>query len=210
MTRRTTRATRTAMKLHTKAGDGGETSLLDGRRVRKCDARVEACGGVDELSSWLGVVVTHLPRGAASAIRELREAQRVLVRAGAVVAVQGGAGGATTPRVALGAGPAGKLEAAIARMQSELPDLAEFILPGGCVAAAWTHVARTVCRRAERAVVRLRDAADGSADAQLADVLAFLNRLGDYLFTLARGLNHRAGTPETGWRATPRRKGCRG
>ncbi len=180
------------MKIYTKRGDGGETDLFGGARVAKDDLRVEAYGAVDELNACVGMVI------AASAQDEVRTAlqrvQNVLFDVGSVLAAipaareKGSVGeGATTADVEA-------LETAIDLAESELPDLRSFILPGGCPAAAALHVARTVCRRAERRIVashRVSPLAEPN--------LRYVNRLSDLLFVFARLENARGGIGDVEW-----------
>ena len=172
------------MKLYTRKGDGGETSLLSGGRVGKEHGRVEAYGTVDELSSVLGLL--RCEEVSEEVGRQLIAIQEVLFSIGATLADPEG-------RMDHDAGvwDAAALEGWIDEMDDELESLTTFILPGGCRAAAISHVARTVCRRAERRVCDLERAPEG--------VLAYLNRLSDALFTLARFANARAGVSETSW-----------
>ncbi len=176
------------MKIYTRGGDDGSTALFGGARVAKDDPRVEAYGSVDELNAVLGVLRTEpLPEGAEE---HLLRVQSALLTIGAMLADPEG-------RVAYeeAALDPAVLEAWIDRMEEELEPLARFILPGGVRAAAWAHLARTVCRRAER---RVRSLAQGGAE--VAAVLPYLNRLSDALFTLARLTNLRAGVPDPEWR----------
>ena len=164
------------MKVYTKTGDGGETSLFSGGRVSKNSSRIEAYGTVDELNSLLGLLsAEELPP---EVLERLREVQSALFVVGSSLADPKGRLGDKA-----GSLSAEGLEAWIDAMDSELPELRAFILPGGCREAALAHVARTVCRRAERRVVAV-DEAGGV-------VVAYLNRLSDLLFVLARWLNHR-------------------
>jgi cob(I)alamin adenosyltransferase len=161
----------------TRGGDGGETSLGDGARVRKDTPRIAAIGAVDEANATIGVLRLHtgaLPDADAM----LARIQNDLFDLGADLCVPGEAG----ERLRLSDAPVARLEAEIAAINAALPPLTSFILPGGSPAAAHAHVARTVVRRAERAVV----AVDGISPA----VIRYLNRLSDHLFILARRLNH--------------------
>jgi cob(I)alamin adenosyltransferase len=178
------------MKIYTKTGDGGETSLFSGGRVGKDDLRVEAYGTVDELVSHIGLLTSENLPDAVSA--ELVAIQNSLFVVGSVLADPGGRV-SHDPR---SWGTEG-LESWIDRMEAHVAPLTAFILPGGCRAAAVAHVARTVCRRAERRVLPLREDRGGVPD----DVIAYLNRLSDALFVLARYLNALAGIPEPEWRA---------
>jgi len=178
------------MKIYTKTGDQGETSLFAGGRVRKDHVRVEAYGTVDELNSLLGVVRSYdLPDQAEA---WLEAVQNVLFVVGADLATPMD----SSPKwlVRLDEQPITALEQAIDRMDQDLPKMTAFILPGGVPAAAALHVARTVCRRAERVCVSL--AADEPINPL---VLIYLNRLSDFLFTLARWVNLQAGETETKW-----------
>ena len=188
------------MKIYTKRGDGGETDLLGGGgRVSKDDLRVEACGAVDELNAFIGLVAAQSTRSGSSDL--LQAIQRVLFRIGAALADNpatsrdGSGGGADERDVA-------DLEAAIDAAEEELPPLRSFVLPGGSPAAATLQAARTVCRRAERRVVSLQ------RQQPLPDrSLGYLNRLSDLLFVLARLENQRAGVPDIEWLGREGRSG---
>jgi len=173
------------MKVYTKTGDTGETSLFSGGRVVKDDPRIEAYGTIDELNSVLGLLLTTpVPESAAS---ELRDVQSSLFVIGSVLADADGK--LDQDESAWKTAP---LEAWIDDMDDSLDDLRAFILPGGSEGAALAHVGRTVCRRAERRVLAVEDVRPG--------VVAYLNRLSDALFVLARFLNARLGIAETEWR----------
>lgn len=180
------------VKIYTRTGDAGQTSLGSGGRVPKSDLRVEAYGTVDELSAALGVLrAESLPEGVDA---RLLEVQTVLFAVGAVLADPAGRFG-HDPR----AWSDEPLEGWIDLMETELDPLRTFIVPGGCRAAALAHVARATCRRAERRVQALSargDVAEG--------VLPYLNRLSDLLFVLARFLNLRHGHPDVPWRRPDR------
>lgn len=184
------------MKIYTKTGDQGDTSLFGGDRVRKHDHRVESYGTVDELNSLLGLIRAE---GVPSEAGEwLERIQNDLFHLGADLATPLDVQSAWVVRIAPEAVTA--LEQAIDRMDEVLPSLQQFILPGGTRAAAATHVARTVCRRAERQCVRLAD------DETINPVtVIYLNRLSDLLFTLARWLNFQAGESEQAWQVIPRK-----
>ena len=178
-------------RIYTKAGDGGETGLGDGSRVSKDHARVEAVGAVDELNAVLGLLAAHAPDGPE---RELvRSVQNDLFDVGADLCVPPKEGEAPDQCLRVTAAQVGRLEAAIDRLNARLQPLTSFVLPGGSPAAAWCHLARTVCRRAERAVVTL-----AHAEPVNPQVLAFLNRLSDLLFVLARVAN-RDGKDDVLW-----------
>jgi len=178
------------VKIYTKTGDGGETSLFGGARVRKDDARIEAYGTIDELNSTIGVARAASPWSPLDA--RLHAIQSDLFDIGAHLA---------SPGTSRFAGPddaqIAALEQSIDAMESELAPLRAFILPGGTPAAAQLHVARTVCRRAERLVVALRD----DDPATLASI-AYLNRLSDFLFVAARFANHQSGVADVPWKPT--------
>jgi len=185
------------MKVYTGGGDRGRTSLFSGERIAKDDGRVEAYGDVDELNSLLGALTAALPDGCEDRIDELRKIQSDLFRIGASLATSGDDPSFSAVRDFPGAN-ARFLEDAIDRMDAMLPRLSQFILPGGHPAACWSHVARCVCRRAERHTVRaLREAA--LAEDTTSGALVYLNRLSDYLFVLARYCNLATNTPETPW-----------
>jgi cob(I)alamin adenosyltransferase len=176
------------VKIYTRTGDHGETSLFGGARVAKNDPRIEAYGTVDELSSCIGVArASSLPTESDAVLEQV---QRDLFDVGAHLASPGTSRfpGVEPQRVE-------DLERAIDAMERELPPLTNFILPGGTLAAAHLHVARTVCRRAERCVVGLHD----DTPATLSTVI-YLNRLSDYLFVAARFANWRAGVGDVEWR----------
>ncbi|MBX3063639.1 MAG: cob(I)yrinic acid a,c-diamide adenosyltransferase [Anaerolineae bacterium] len=178
------------MKIYTKTGDSGETSLFAGGRVLKDHLRVEAYGTVDELNSVLGMVRSYqLPE---QAVQWLETVQNQLFVVGADLATPLEAQPAWLVR--LDDSPAAMLETAIDQMDEELEPLRSFILPGGAPPAAMLHIARTVCRRAERVCVSLRD-----AEGVNAKCLIYLNRLSDFLFTLARWINKEMGETEMKW-----------
>lgn len=176
------------MRVYTRTGDAGETGLLGEARVRKDALRIEAVGSLDEVNAALGLAGAALAEGWE---REcLAKIQRDLFAIGAHLAdVRPGGRSAGPDAEAVSA-----IEAAIDRAQVELPALTRFILPGGSEAAARLHLARSICRRAERRVVGL------AAQEPVAPlVLAYLNRLSDLLFVLARWMNQRAGAAEQQW-----------
>jgi len=178
------------VKIYTRTGDRGETSLLDGTRVGKADPRVEAFGEVDELNAWLG-----LSRSTALA-SDLDEAlvaiQRDLFALGARLADPASKIAARVAKVALGDDDVERLEHVIDRLEAELPPLTRFILAGGSPGGAALHVARAVCRRAERRMMALEPAPE-------AVMIRYINRLSDLLFVMARAVNRRAGVAETEW-----------
>ena len=181
------------MKIYTEAGDDGYTTRADGRRVRKSDPLLEAVGTVDELSSTVGLCLVAAAHDAEVAA-VLAPVQGELFAVGAHLAA-GHAGAAS----ALGpdADTIGRVERAIDDVSDRLAPLDRFVSPGGCELSARLHVARTVCRRAER---RVTAAADADAHV-LPDVLKYLNRLGDLLFVLSRLANRHAGVADAPWNA---------
>jgi cob(I)alamin adenosyltransferase len=188
------------MKIYTGSGDRGKTSLFSGERVLKDHERIEAYGTLDELNAVLGALSAALPAGLADAAAEIERIQATLFIIGAWLATAPGAPAAAS-LAGLDPGVIGQVESAIDRMDAGLPPLKEFILPGGDGAAAWAHIARTVCRRAERRVVGLSAAhSDDPAADQIARALVFLNRLSDYLFVLARHINRLQGRSDIRWK----------
>jgi cob(I)alamin adenosyltransferase len=179
------------VKIYTRTGDQGATSLFDGTRVSKADARVDAYGEIDELNAAIGVAVAAGVDAEIAAL--LNGIQRDLHAVGAMLADPRHKIAARVEKAALGAASVVRLEAAIDRFDEELPPLRRFILPGGTPAAASLHVARTICRRAERRIVGL---GEGEVDPIL---VTYVNRLSDLLFTTARAVNHRAGVADTEW-----------
>ena len=185
------------MKIYTRTGDGGKTNLLSGERVPKCHNRIDACGDIDELNSWIGVVLSALPDDQTDRQHELRAIQSDLLHMGAFVATiaeSSAADGIRGPTAAR----TGALESAIDRLDSSLEPLTRFILPGGSPVSAWAHVSRTVCRRAERRVIAVC-AQEEAKPKGFDETQRYLNRLSDYLFTLARYCNHIATEPDQIW-----------
>lgn len=179
------------MKIYTKTGDEGRTSLFDNTRVSKADDRVDAYGEVDELNACLGSARAAIgPGDLAEAIAEI---QKELFAVGTRLADPSSRVADRVSKAVVTPEAIARLEATIDRLESELPPLRRFILPGGSAAGAQLHVARTVCRRAERRVVALGPEAVEPA------VVVYLNRLSDLLFVAARVANHRAGIPEVEW-----------
>lgn len=181
------------MKIYTRTGDAGKTGLFGGGRVDKDSVRVEAYGAVDELNATLGVVRNALDPDSTTPGDWLESVQNDLFALGAELAtVAGHEARLTVPRIA--AGDIARLESWIDELELTLPELKNFILPGGCAAGAALHQARTTCRRAERRVVTA-----GREAPVRSEIVVYLNRLSDFLFVLARSVNHRAGVPETPW-----------
>ena len=180
------------MKVYTKTGDTGLTSLIGGTRVPKSSHRIDAYGTVDELNSWIGLVrdqeINHPRRDL------LKEIQDRLFTVGSALATDPAA---TTRKAlpALIASDVTRLEDAIDQMDAQLPPLREFVLPGGHPAVSYCHLARTVCRRAERLVIALH------ADAPVEDlIITYLNRLSDYLFVLSRAMAQDLGAEQVTWK----------
>ena len=178
------------MKIYTKRGDSGDTSLFGGRRVSKDDLRIEAYGTVDELNAFLGAVASQCQD--ATLQQALQRVQGQLFGVGADLATPLDARTSYISRI--DAGPSQQLEKEIDAWEQQLPPLTHFILPGGSAAGAALHIARTICRRAERRVVAL-----ARTEAVNEQVLIYLNRLSDWLFVLARTVNHRQNIPEAPW-----------
>ena len=178
-------------RIYTKSGDRGDTGLGDGTRVPKDAPRVDAYGQVDELNAVLGLVLAHCPDCPEAAF--LRSIQNDLFDVGADLCVPLTEGDVAGKCLRVTTAQAERLEKAIDRLNEKLEPLRSFILPGGTQAAAWLHLARTVCRRAERALVTLMHTERVNEQA-----LIYLNRLSDFLFVLARVANG-GGTGDVLW-----------
>lgn len=181
------------MKVYTKTGDKGQTSLVGGQRVSKCCDRLESYGTVDELNSHIGLLISMCSDDADKAF--LTNIQAALFVVGGYLATDNNQheirqGNIVTADMVEG------IEREIDRLQELLPPLRLFILPGGSMAASQAHVCRTVCRRAERCILRLAECG-AEVDEQ---VLSYINRLSDYFFVLARKLNVDAGIEDIVWR----------
>jgi cob(I)alamin adenosyltransferase len=179
------------MRIYTKTGDSGETGLFDGTRVSKADPRVDAYGCVDELGAWIGLVRSNGTDEDLDAA--LTRIQRDLFAMGSLLADPTHKISARVDKAVLGDEDIHRLEHLIDTLELGLPPLRRFILAGGSPVAAHLHVARAVCRRAERVVIALGPREPGDPCIQ------YLNRLGDLLFVMARAANHRAGVPEVEW-----------
>ncbi len=184
----------TKSNLYTRTGDAGETSLVGGERVRKSCARLDAYGTLDEFSATLGVVLSS-PDCPEELRQQLLTVQNELFNLGAYLATAPAPG--THPECGMPQETLEELEGWIDRLDEETPKVRAFVLPGGCLLAAHTHVARTVCRRAERRILALSEEAGCYVDPRL---IAYFNRLSDYLFIAARWLNFKAGRDEIIWR----------
>ena len=179
-------------RIVTRTGDAGTTGLGDGSRVAKDSPRIEAIGSVDELNSAIGVILAEpLPAAVATLLTDI---QHDLFDLGGELSIPGHA--AITPA------HGERLEAAVEHYNADLPMLKEFILPGGTRQAALAHVARTVCRRAERTLVALAAHAPVSMAGRI-----YVNRLSDLLFVLARVLNRAGGAPDVLWQKDRARGG---
>jgi cob(I)alamin adenosyltransferase len=178
------------MKIYTKAGDDGSTGLIGGQRVRKSDARIDCVGAVDEVNASLGWCASA---GDAHVATLLLPIQNDLFVIGSHLALADGAtAGGSLP--VLDESIVSRLEMEIDLAERDLPPLRNFILPGGTEAAARLHLARTICRRAERRVVAF------AMDRPVPTVIVtYLNRLSDWLFVQARHVNHRAGVADVPW-----------
>lgn len=180
------------MKIYTKTGDAGTTSLVGGTRVRKTDVRLEAYGTLDELNAHLGLLVTCLDNEAE--ITEIRWIQGRLFVAGTWLATEEESP-YRSKLARLADADICRIEQAIDSLQAELPPLHAFVLPGGTRASAQAHVCRTVCRRAERRVYAMVEAGIQVEN----PIFVFLNRLSDYLFVLSRKLNKCADCSDFFW-----------
>jgi cob(I)alamin adenosyltransferase len=181
------------MPLYSGTGDDGSTGLASGERVSKCSARPEACGTVDELNAHLAAVIASLPANDSPETATLIRVQNDLFTIGALIASTPGSSIRSIP-AAIDTTAIQFLEQAIDQLENKLPKLTTFILPGGHPAAIQANITRTICRRAERRVVQLIQQEKNTG---LTAVQIYLNRLSDYLFVCARGVNHQAGIEDT-------------
>lgn len=179
------------MKIYTKTGDKGTTALFGGKRVSKSDMRIEAYGTVDELNAYIGLV--RFKDIDTRSIETLAEIQDRLFTLGSILASEPGKNNLKIPD--LNEGDVEFLENEIDQMNESLPELKSFVLPGGNDAVGFCHVARCVCRRAERDVVRL---AQNEVVPEI--IIVYLNRLSDYLFVLSRKLTYDANLRENPWK----------
>jgi cob(I)alamin adenosyltransferase len=177
-------------KIYTRTGDEGQTSLIGGMRVPKNHPRIEAYGDVDELKSWIGLIrdqeIDIIHKKVLIEIQDRLFTIESHLAAGAPELI------ANLPQIS--EKHAGKLESEIDRMNETLPPLSNFILPGGCQAASMCHVARTICRRAERRIISLGEEAPVNPQ-----IIQYINRLSDYLFVLARGITQESNGTESPW-----------
>jgi cob(I)alamin adenosyltransferase len=177
------------MKIYTKGGDKGKTSLLSGERVEKNHHRIEAYGCVDELNSFMGLLVTEVANKQQAVF--LSELQHTLFNIGTHLAIQSQVAFKVPP---IKAEIAERIEKEIDKLNAELPPLKAFILPGGSKAASLAHVCRSVCRRAERLITAIPE-----AETRNPEIVPIINRLSDYFFVLARFLNQENSAGETLW-----------
>ncbi|HEX3700193.1 MAG TPA: cob(I)yrinic acid a,c-diamide adenosyltransferase [Phenylobacterium sp.] len=185
----------TLNRIYTRTGDAGRTRLATGEAVSKADLRVEAYGAVDEVNACLGLARLHTA-GDAELDATLARIQNELFDVGADLSTPGKPDEAEGQVLRISEGQVSRLETEIDALNAALPPLASFVLPGGTPAAAGLHLARTVCRRAERAAVRLAEAGQPVSG----PALKYLNRLSDYLFVAARFANDR-GAAEVFWKS---------
>jgi len=180
-----------SVKLYTGVGDRGETVLFDGKHVSKAESRVAACGDIDELNAALGfALITGLDTDLADIVTRVQDD---LFAVGATLADPGAQIANRVTKAELKASDVKRLEEWIDRLDSELPPLRSFIVPGGHSTGAALHLARAICRRGERSIVQL------GIEAVPSDLLRYVNRLSDLLFVLARVANHRRQVPEREW-----------
>jgi cob(I)alamin adenosyltransferase len=185
------------VKIYTKTGDNGETGLYGGVRVSKAHARVAAYGDVDETHAALGLARASLDPGhSVDLAAMLEQIQRDLFALGARLADPAHRIADRVAKAVIGADDVERLEGWIDGLEAELPPLRRFILAGGAPAGAALHLSRTMCRRAERAMVALLADEPAAFEPEL---LVYVNRLSDLLFVMARAANQRAGTPEIEW-----------
>ncbi len=185
------------MKIYTGSGDKGKTSLFSGERVDKFNKRVEAYGAIDELNSILGVLASYISEPNAGMISRIRTIQADLMAIGALLAATPGS------RIfkSLAGIPLEKikwLEKNIDEMNEQLSSLKGFILPGGHISASWAHVARAVCRRAERRMLGIPPGPN-ELSKDMENAFVYINRLSDYLFVMARYCNHITGHDDIFW-----------
>lgn len=185
-------------KIYTKGGDRGETGILGQQRVSKADVRLYAYGEIDELNAAIGFAVAMLQSELAHLSDFLRTIQNQLFVIGSHLACADDNMRKRLPN--LNENATKQIEDEIDAMTAKLPELREFILPGGAAPAATLHLCRTVCRRAEREVVRFFATAPTDSSGEYEIILSYLNRLSDYLFVAARFANHALKVSETTWR----------
>lgn len=180
------------MKIYTRTGDQGETWLRKGQRVRKSDPRIEVLGQLDELNCWIGLSLSQATSPEAK--KQLPQIQSLLFEIGAQLSSPPET--LSEARMAVGANDIRKLENQIDCIEEQLTPSKRFLLPGGCESAACLHLSRAVCRHLERCIITLADHQPRSK------LVAFLNRLSDYFFVLARLENRKAGVPDNPWKSS--------
>ncbi|MFH6985022.1 cob(I)yrinic acid a,c-diamide adenosyltransferase [Marinoscillum luteum] len=178
-------------KLYTKTGDKGQTSLLGGQKVSKSDLRIDAYGNVDELNSFIGLLKDH-PEVEARIGNQFYWIQENLFTIGSILATAPGFTGFKLPKVT--EVEIKQLEVWIDKASGELPELKNFILPGGHQVVSLCHVCRTVCRRAERSIIAL-----SQEEPVESELIKFMNRLSDYFFVMSRKMAQLLNAPETPW-----------
>ena len=181
------------MKLYTRSGDDGSSGLFGGDRVSKAHLRLMAYGTLDELNSIFGLLRLHASPGCAP-VATLQQVQEDLFVLGAILATPASRQDLLDARMTRPTWAVTDMEADIDRLTAQAPPLTSFVLPGGSPGSAYAHLARTVCRRAEREVVAL-----SAAEEVNPVVVTYLNRLSDWCFALARAENAAAGVPDLGW-----------
>lgn len=179
-------------KIYTRTGDDGTTGLVGGARVSKDSERVEAYGEIDELNAYLGVCRTLAERECSKNASLLAQIQNTLFDLGSELATP--AGQTWEGMITVHGDHVQQLERWIDQLTADLPELRSFVLPGGNDLNGYLHIARTICRRAERRILRLQRSEDVSKE-----VIAYVNRLSDLLFAMARSESARIGTPEYLW-----------
>jgi cob(I)alamin adenosyltransferase len=189
------------MKIYTKTGDKGETSLFGGKRVPKDDLRIEACGAVDELNSVIGIIRSAKVSKSLDTILQRIQKELFILGSDLATPISSSRKSAQVSRIT--EGHVAAAEAIIDQIQPNLPTLRRFVLPGGSQVSSYLHYARAVCRRVERRVVRLARTENVNPLA-----ISYLNRLSDLLFTLARFANQEAGVREVLW-LSPEARGRR-
>jgi cob(I)alamin adenosyltransferase len=187
------------MKIYTKKGDAGETGLYGGARVSKDELRIRAYGTIDELNAALGIILSDAELPAQVRAR-LDRLQSELFQLGGELATPRGK---SVPMELLSSAQVEQMETEIDSMESALPELKNFVLPAGSKPSAHLHLARTICRRAERTLVTLN-----RAESLRNEVMQYMNRLGDYLFVSARYSNHLLGVKDVPWIAPPKKTGA--
>jgi len=188
------------MKIYTKTGDKGQTSLFSGERVTKYDERVDAYGTVDELNSSLGLLAAHLDGNLTTCQKDIHQIQSILFNIGSWLATEPSSERKSFLKN-ISLEDVKQMESAIDEMTKVLPELAGFILPGGHPSSGFAHLSRSISRRAERKVLRLLDQSSGYPVEIETGIRKFLNRLSDYLFTLARFCNFSHQTDDILWKS---------